>query len=157
MYCSLCSCLYGPGGAVAPHSRFDHGHQGVSESCNWYVGRQEACEMMGLKENKCYALKKQLMTGLGGRCLGTGQSPVVSPPRLVAAGRSGRRRQLFLIYIYIYIYVCVFFWKSMEITDKMLEWWKVFQDQLLPGWNEGARGHIYCDPPKRVSPNATHK
>ena len=30
-----------------------------------------------------------------------------------------------------------------------------FQAQL--GWNYGARGHICCDPPMRVSPDATHK
>ena len=40
----------------------------------------------------------------------------------------------------------VSFWKSMEITGGVLEWRKVFQAQLLPGWNYGVRGHICCDP-----------
>ena len=30
---------------------------------------------------------------------------------------------------------------------------KKFLAQLLLGWNYGARGHICCDPPMRVSPD----
>ena len=45
----------------------------------------------------------------------------------------------------------------MEITGKILEWRKVSLAQLLPGWNDGARGHICCEPPMRVSPDPTHR
>ena len=32
-----------------------------------------------------------------------------------------------------------------------------FVAQLLLGWNYGPMSHICCDPPMRVSPDATHK
>ena len=45
----------------------------------------------------------------------------------------------------------------MEITGKMLEWRKVFLVQLLPGWNEGPKGHIFCNPFNRGPPDGTYK
>ena len=119
----------------------------VSELCNWWFWKAKA----RLKSfDECSTLKRRLSVGLGGRCLGVGQCPVAPP--------SGWSRRADLgdgVNFFFNTYIS--FRKSMEITGKMLEWRKVFLAQLLLGWNNMARGRICCDPPMRVSPDATHR
>ena len=53
---------------------------------------------------------------------------------------------------------CFVFFLSFENPWRLLaRCWndEKFLAQLLLGWNYKARGHICCDPPMRVSPDAT--
>ena len=45
----------------------------------------------------------------------------------------------------------------MDVTGKVLEWWKVFLDQMLLGWNDRVRVTYAVTPPKRVYPDGTHR
>ena len=72
-----------------------------------------------------------------------------SPLWLVMAGRSGDGVNCFVF--------CFF---SFENPWRLLaRCWngEMFLAQLLLGWNYEARGHICCEPPTKVFPDATHK
>ena len=52
-------------------------------------------------KGKCYALKKRLTTGLGGRCLGAGRCPVASPTSAGHGGPIWETASIVLMYICI--------------------------------------------------------
>ena len=72
-----------------------------------------------------------------------------SPLWLIMAGDSGRQRQLFCFVflffgIFFLIYICILLKNPWRLLARR---WKGLLDQLLPGWNYGARGHTCCDSP----------
>ena len=71
----------------------------LAKLCNWCLGRLEARKMMLLKEEEMYMLEE---CRVGSSIPEHGHEVRFPPPRLVVAGRSVRRCQL---YIYIYIYI----------------------------------------------------
>ena len=94
-------------------------------------------------------LKRRLTTGLGGRCLDAGRCPV-APPGWSWLDDLGDGVNCFVF--------CFFL--SFENPWRFLaRCWNggKFLTQRLLGWNYEARGHICCEPPMRVSPDATHK
>ena len=145
MFVLFVCLVMSPRGAVVPRLRFEIGHRGVSESCNWYVGRQEACETsFFLTENECCTLKKRLTTGFGRTMPGHRAGSDRPHPWLVMAGRSWRRRQLFLIYICIVLKIHGDYWQDAGMAKSVprstvtgLEW-------------RGQGPHFLWPPPKRL-------
>ena len=99
-----------------------------------------------------YGTKETVDDGLGGRCLGAGRCPVAPPSGwswLDDLGEPSPRS----------IALFFFFFSFENLWRLLARCWngEKFLAQLLLGWNYEASGHICCEPPTKVSPDATHK
>ena len=130
-----------PWGLVAQHLRFEDGYRRVVSYTIDDLGKREA---LLTRFDEYGILKRRLTTGLGGRCLGAGQCPVAPP----LAGHGWP--------IWEKVSIALFFLSFENPWRLLAGWWngENILARLLLGWNYGARGHICCDPPMRVSPDA---